>query len=387
MGTLGELAYESQERYREFYGSANFQFAAPPYLFTLESGKKIGPININYETYGQLSPEGDNVILIAHALTGSARVGPAKETAGRSEPGWWEPLIGPGKAFDTEKYFIVCANVLGGCYGSTGPASIDPLTGNPYGLRFPVVTIRDMVRVQRELLRYLGVRRLLAVVGGSMGGMQALEWAVTYPKMMKGVISIAATGRFSPQGIAYNKAARKAIMNDPEWLNGRYYGRKFPVYGLSLARMIGMITYKSSEIMEKRFGRKLQERDCDLYAFRQRFAVESYLDYQGEKLVKRFDPNTYLYLTKAMDLHDLGRGYPSYRAALRRIATPVFLLGISSDILFYPEEVRGMAVDLRRSAVEATYDELKSPHGHDAFLIEFEKLTDYIREKLTYLEQ
>jgi len=367
--------------YTSFEGEYFFTLGEDYGWFILESGAALPSLTINYQTYGKLSPRGDNAIYIAHALTGGSLVG--EPTGPGKERGWWEPLVGPGKAFDTERYFIICSNVLGGCYGSTGPASLDPRSGRPYGMRFPVVTIRDMVRAQKLLLDHLGVRELCCVVGGSMGGMQALEWAVTYPQMVRSVIAIATSGRFSPIGIAFNQAVRRAIMNDPAWQGGEYYGRAFPYEGFCLARIICTITYRSNESFERRFGRALQKAEgANPFSFHEQFAVESYLQHQGDKLTRRFDPNSYLYLSKAMDLHDLGRGYTSYQAALKRIRSPVFLLGISTDILFYLQEVRGLAVEMRRCGVDARYEELRSPHGHDAFLIEIKEMEQYLKECL-----
>ncbi len=387
MALLDEREESSMEYslYPFFEGEEYFTFAEPPTYFGLESGAAFGPITVNYQTYGKLSAEGDNAIYIAHALTGYSLVG--EPPGPHKERGWWEPLLGPGKALDTNRYFIVCCNVLGGCYGSTGPSSRDPKRGKPYAMKFPVVTIKDMVRVQKRLLDYLGIRKVLAVIGGSMGGMQALEWAVTYPRTVESIIAIGCSGRFSPNGIAFNQAARMAIMNEPAWQNGDYYGKEFPGRGLSLARIIATITYRSNESFEKRFGRSLQKAEnTNPFSFHEQFAVESYLHHQGEKITHRFDPNTYLYLTKAMDLHDLGRGHSSYHAGLKRIRGTVFLLGISSDILFYPGEVRGLAVDLRRCGVDSRYEELKSPHGHDSFLIEFEQMESYLKSCLEEVE-
>ncbi|RJX26731.1 MAG: homoserine O-acetyltransferase [Dethiobacter sp.] len=371
--------------YPSFEGEKYLTLAEPADSFLLESGISLGPVTVNYQTYGKLSSRGDNAIYIAHALTGGSLAG--EPPCQGKERGWWESLIGPGKAFDTERYFIVCSNVLGGCYGTTGPSALDTRTGRPYAMKFPVVTIKDMVRVQKILLDHLGVKELVSVAGGSMGGMQALQWAVTYPHMVRSVIAVASTGRFSPIGIAFNQAERQAIMIDPSWCRGQYYGTDFPRKGLSLARIIGTITYRSNESFEQRFGRSLQiAGERNLFAFDEQFAVESYLNHQGEKVTYRFDPNSYLYLSKAMDLHDLGRGYISFQAALKRIRCIVFLMGISTDILFYPQEVRGLAVEMRRCGVEARYQELKSPHGHDSFLIEFKEMEAYIRECLSSLE-
>jgi homoserine O-acetyltransferase/O-succinyltransferase len=364
-----------------FQGEHTFMFAEPPERFFLESGASLSPVAVNYQTYGQLAPAGDNAIYIAHALTGGSLLGepPSKD----KEPGWWEPLVGPGKAFDTNRYYIICSNVLGGCYGTTGPSSLDLQKDKPYAMKFPVVTIRDMVRVQKHLTDHLGVKKLACVVGGSMGGMQALEWALCYPQVVEKVIAIACSGQLSPIGIAFNQAGRKAIMNDPAWRMGDYYGGPIPQSGLALARVIATITYRSNESFERRFGRTVQKAaEGNHFSLREQFAVESYLQYQGEKLTRRFDPNSYLYLSKAMDLHDLGRGYTSYRTALERIKSTVFLMGISTDILFYPQEVRGLAVEMRRCGVDAHYEELNSPHGHDSFLMEFARVQEYITDCL-----
>jgi len=360
--------------YPSHEGEYSVTFDFPGSGFVLESGEVFYSLTVNYQTYGELSDDRDNVIYIAHALTGGSLVGGPNPEG--KEKGWWEPLVGPGKAVDTKRYFVICSNVLGGCYGTTGPSSPDK-NGRPFAMSFPVVTTRDMVRLQKVLLDYLDIKKLLTVIGGSMGGMQALEWALNYPEMVHSIIAIACSGRMSPLGIAYNQVARNAIMRDIAWRNGDYYGEDFPYDGLSLARIIGTITYRCNSSFELRFGRQFQE-EGNPFSFNQNFAVESYLKYQGDKITRRFDPNTYLYLTKAMDLHDLGRGYPSYQQALKRIRGPAYLLGISSDILFYPQEVQGLAVDLRRSGVEARYYELESPHGHDAFLMEFEKMEEYL---------
>jgi len=357
-----------------------YTFAYPPYEFLLESGESLGPITVAYETYGTLNARGDNAVLILHALTGSAHAA-GYHTPRDREPGWWDPLIGPGRVFDTNRYFVICSNVLGGCYGTTGPASVNPATGKPYGMSFPVVTIRDMVRVQKRLLDHLGVKRLVAVIGGSMGGMQALEWAVTYPGYADCVIPIATSAQLTPQCIAFNTVQREAIMQDPDWQNGDYYPGPGPVRGLALARMIGMITYKSDELWNFRFGRDLPaDSGRDFFAFDGKFEIENYLYYQGDKLVKRFDANCYLYLTKAMDLHDIARGYGSYEEALRRIRSVVFCIGIRSDILFPTYLQRRIAEDLLYLGKRARYVELDSPHGHDAFLVEFERLGAMLRQ-------
>ncbi|MDA8210682.1 MAG: homoserine O-acetyltransferase [Clostridia bacterium] len=359
-----------------------FSFGAKADPFLLENGEQLTRVDVTYETCGTLNPARDNVILIEHALTGSAQCA-GKHSPEEKTVGWWDPLIGPGKAFDTGKYFIVCANVLGGCYGTTGPASINPETGEPYGMDFPTVTIRDMVKVQKKLLEHLGISKLKAVAGGSMGGMQVLEWAVTYPEWVEKAICIAASGWLYPQAIAFNEVGRRAIMIDPKWQGGRYYPGKGPVDGLAVARMIGTITYKSDESMNHRFGRKLCSEDPGRYfCFDEQFEVESYLHYHGSALVKRFDANCYLYLTKAMDLHDVSYGYDSHEAALSRIQAGVLVMGISSDILFPTYQQKEIVEILRKCAKKAQYFELNSPHGHDGFLIEFEQIGPVIQRFL-----
>jgi homoserine O-acetyltransferase/O-succinyltransferase len=370
-------------RYPAYEGEHTFHFAGLNDRFFLESGASLPAVTVNFQTYGRLNAAGDNALYIAHALTGGSLVGDHRLPG--KEGGWWEPLVGPGKAFDTNRYFVICSNVLGGCYGTTGPASLDTRQDRPYAMRFPVVTVRDMVRVQKRLLDHLGVKKLACVAGGSLGGMQVLEWGVCYPQMVERLIAIAVSGRLSPIGIAFNQAGRRAVINDPLWRQGEYYGGDLPRAGLSLARLIATITYRSYESFESRFGRTLQKAgDENQLSLRDQFVVESYLEYQGEKLTHRFDPNAYLYLSKAMDLHDLGRGFTSFRAALERIKGKVFLMGISSDILFYPQEVRGLAVEMRRCGVDARYEELTSPHGHDSFLIEFHTMDGFIRDCLNH---
>ncbi|MBN1494025.1 MAG: homoserine O-acetyltransferase, partial [Candidatus Omnitrophica bacterium] len=290
----------------------------PPNEITLESGKKLGPITVAYETLGTLNADASNAVFVCHALSGDAHVA-GRYSAEDTKPGWWEEMVGAGKAFDTNTYFVICANVLGGCKGTTGPNSIDPATKKPYGLAFPVVSIADMVRVQKELIDHLGITRLHSVVGGSMGGMQALEWGIRYSENVRSVIAIATTPKLSPQSIAFDEVGRNAIMKDPDWQKGNYYGKdKAPNNGLAIARMIGHITYLSDEAMRTKFGRRLQEREKLGYDFSTEFEVESYLRYQGDKFVERFDANTYLYLTKAMDYFDLEVQYGSVNKAFER---------------------------------------------------------------------
>ncbi|MFB5082848.1 homoserine O-acetyltransferase MetX [Symbiobacterium thermophilum] len=360
--------------------------ATPENPLVLESGQRLTDVTLCYEVFGRLNPAGDNAILVCHALTGDSHV------AGRyrpddPKPGWWDDAVGPGKALDTDRYCVICSNVLGGCQGSTGPSSVNPATGRPYGLDFPLVTVRDMVRAQARLLDLLGVRRLLAVIGGSLGAMQALEWAATYPDRMRGIIPIGGAGRFHPQGIAFNEVQRQAILNDPGFLGGQYYGTPGPVRGLATARMLGMITYRSDESMWTQFGRNPQGEANPLHqGFAVAYQVESYLHYQGRKLVERFDANSYLYLTRAMDLMDLGRGRGSYEEAHARIQARVLAVGIRSDLLF-PTYLQRETVELvRASGGRAEYVEMDSPWGHDAFLVDFPLIEEPIRRFLQELE-
>jgi len=350
-----------------------FTFAEPPNEMELECGQKLGPITLAYETYGTLSPQRDNAVLIVHALSGEAHVA-GYHTPEDRKPGWWDIVIGPGKAFDTTKYFVICANILGGCKGSTGPSSVHPATGRPYGLAFPVVTISDMVRAQSVLVDHLGIRRLLTVVGGSMGGFQVLEWAVRYPDRVASAIPIATSARLSAQGIAFNEVGRQAIMADPNWLGGDYYGRAVPQAGLAIARMIGHITYLSDEQMHAKFGRRLQDRREFGYDFKTEFEVESYLKYQGDSFVRRFDANSYLYITKSMDYFDLPARYGSLVRALEHVKAEFLVLSISSDWLFPTYQAKEIVKALKASGVPTTFLELNSPYGHDAFLLPNEPL-------------
>jgi homoserine O-acetyltransferase len=345
----------------------------------LQLGGSFGPMTLAYETWGTLNSSGDNAILLTHALTGNAH---AHDSERPDDPraAWWNPLIGPGKPFDTERYFIICSNVLGGCYGSSGPTSLNPLTRRPYSLNFPLVTIRDMINAQRRLIEYLGVRELAMVAGGSLGGQQALEWAVTYPKLVRKVAVVAATAALTAQAVAFNEVGRQAIMADPRWHQGNYQPGKGPDTGLAIARMLAMITYQSEEGMEERFARRPASRfdaaPSGYAAFGGSFDVESYLYHQGKALVRRFDANSYLYLSRAMDLYDVGADYPSLEAALRRIQSQVLFIGIRSDFLFPAARVRLLAERVRQTGGHATYLEIDSPDGHDAFLKEWKQMTE-----------
>lgn len=349
---------------------------ADPDPLPLDCGQVLTGVEVAYETWGRLDATGDNAVVICHALTGDAHA--AGVHPGESRPGWWDPLIGPGRAVDTDRYFVVCANVLGGCQGTTGPASPAPADGLPYGSRFPPVTVRDLVRLQARLVQALGVRGIAAVLGGSLGGMQVLEWAVCYPGLVRGAVTIGAALAHAAQGIAYNLIGREAIMLDPAWQGGDYYGTgQAPTRGLSLARMIGMITYQSAESMRRKFDRRRVAADAESY-YRPaaRFQVENYLYYQGESLVRRFDANSYLVLSRAMDLHDLAHGRGSLAAALQQIdpATRVLAVGINSDILFPPPLQQEIAAQATAAGRRARYAEIDSPWGHDAFLIEYNQL-------------
>src|SRR5713101_2407353 len=346
---------------------------------SLQRGGRIAPVTVAFETWGKLNAEGDNAILITHALTGSSHAHDA-ERPDDAKVAWWNPLIGPGRFFDTSRYFVICSNILGSCYGSTGPSSIDPGTGHPYGIRFPIITIRDMVEAQRRLIAHLGVKQLAMVAGGSIGGQQALEWAVTYPELVRKTIVVAATAALTAQAIAFSEVQRQAIMLDPLWQGGDYAPGQGPAAGLAIARMLAMITYQSEEAMEMRFARQPAQHSgipspthsADLG---DRFDVESYLYYQGQSLVRRFDANSYLYISRAMDLYNVSEGYPSLEAALRRIRSKALFIGIRSDFLFPAAHVRKLADQVRSAGGEAIYAELDSPHGHDAFLKEWKQMT------------
>jgi homoserine O-acetyltransferase len=345
---------------------------------TLQNGRHLDQVQVAYESWGHLNETGDNAILVCHALTGDAHAA-GKHSAGETRLGWWDPLIGPGRALDTRRYFVICANVLGGCQGTTGPASRIAGTGRAYGSAFPQVTVRDMVKVQYALLRNLGVRRLAAVVGGSLGGMQVLEWMVTYPGFVDNAIPIGASLAHTAQGIALNMVGREAIMMDPAWNGGDYYDTgRAPDRGLAVARMLGIITYQSDESMDRKFGRRCASDGSNAHEDGGGpFQVENYLHYQGESLVKRFDANSYLVLARAMDLHDVGNGRGGIDAALAKVhpTTRALVIGISSDLLF-PTHLQKDTVDrLRAAGRHAEYCEIASPMGHDAFLIEYGQLT------------
>jgi homoserine O-acetyltransferase len=349
--------------------------------FVLESGASLCPVTLTYETYGRLNADRSNAVLVCHALSGSAHAA-GLDAAGRV--GWWDDCVGPGKAFDTDRFFVICSNVLGSCYGSTGPTSINPATGKPYGLRFPVVTIGDMVRAQVELIDHLGIEQLLSIAGGSMGGMQVLEWAAHYPQRVRAAIPLATTARSSPMLIAFSEVGRQAIYADPNWQQGDYYENgKRPDAGLAVARMIGHITYLSDQSMHQKFGRRLQDRERFGYEFESEFQVESYLKYKGLSFTQRFDANSYLYVTKAMDYFDLSRspgqndGGPNSLAAAFAHSEHIRFLIVSftSDWLYPSYHSKELVAALTAAGTDVTYLDIESSWGHDAFLLEVETMT------------
>lgn len=351
---------------------------APPDDLPLESGRRLGPITLSYETYGELNKDKSNAVLICHALSGDAHAAFGKKDK-PEHLGWWDSLIGPGKAIDTDRYFVICSNTIGSCYGSTGPASLNPATGKPYGLTFPVITIGDMVNAQKGLIDFLGIDRLLAVVGGSMGGMQALEWAISYPARVKSCITVATAPYLSGQALAFNAVGREALMADANWQEGHYDKGHLPHKGLAIARMIGHITYRSDQSMAGRFGRKLQQKQDYEYDFKTDFQIESYLKYQGDKFVNRFDPNSYLYLAKAMSYFDLEKKYGSLEKAFGRTEARFLILSLTSDWLYPAEMSKQMVKVLMKLNKPVTYGEIDSPHGHDGFLIDNPQMNDIIR--------
>ncbi len=367
-------------------GCRRFHTFATEHPFAVESGAVLRDVVIAYETWGELNSDASNAILVCHAWTGDShaagRAGPGHPT-----PGWWDDCIGPGKHIDTNRWFVVCANVLGGCQGSTGPASPHPDDGLPYGSRFPVLTIRDMVRHQRRMMNHLGIERWRSVIGGSMGGMQVLEWAITYPERVGSIVPIASCMQSSAQQIAWGVIGRRAIRLDPRWRGGDYYGADpgdGPAEGLAIARQVAQVTFRSDNAFTDRFGRELTDRAQmgDTFGLWQEFEVERYLHYHGDKLVRRFDANSYLVIGKAMDLHDVARSRGSLESAMGRIRVPNLTIGINSDILYPPYQQRQMSRLLSRTGLPSTYIEIDSPHGHDAFLIHFDLVGEPIAKFL-----
>jgi homoserine O-acetyltransferase len=344
---------------------------------SLDNGATLAPVDVAYETYGELNARRSNAILILHAFSGDAHAAGISHETGK--PGWWDNMIGPGKAFDTNKYFVICSNVLGGCRGTTGPSSINPATGCPYAMSFPVITIADMVRLQKLLIDSLEIDRLLSVSGGSMGGMQALEWAVAYPDRVVSAIPIACTTRHSAQQIAFNEVGRQAIMADLDWNDGNYYSHKPPARGLAVARMVGHITYMSDDSMREKFGRRLRGKDNFGFDFDVDFEVESYLRYRGSEFVNRFDANSYLYITKAMDYFDLTTGNATLAAAFSASQARFLVISFSSDWLYPSYQSQEIVRALRSRNCDVAYCELQSNYGHDAFLVDVAEQTNLIR--------
>lgn len=357
-----------------------FTFADKGNPLELDCGRSLSPVILAYETWGRLNARRSNAILILHAFSGDSHVASHDDKDLQANgPGWWETMVGPGKGIDTEKFFVLCVNILGSCSGSTGPGSTNPETGEPYGLDFPMVTIADMVRAQKKLVDHLGIDRLYGVIGGSVGGMQALQWCVCYPEMVRAAIPLATTMRHSALCIAFNEVARQAIMIDPRWKQGRYSHDKQPDLGLAVARMIGHITYLSDEAMRRKFGRRLQQRDDFSFGFESDFEVESYLNYQGAKFVRRFDANSLLYITKAADYFDLNReGDP----AINHLAgkdVKFLVISFTSDWLYPSYQSRELVQALKRNGLDVSFCEMNSDCGHDAFLLPDKRLTRLVR--------
>ncbi|NQT32921.1 MAG: homoserine O-acetyltransferase [Candidatus Omnitrophica bacterium] len=347
-------------------------------VFALESGVKLKELKIAYETYGELNSRKSNAVLICHALSGDAHAAGFHD--GDKKPGWWDDMIGPGKAFDTDKYFVICSNIIGGCKGSSGPNSISVETGKPWGLSFPIVSIKDMVDAQKKLIDFLDIKKLLSVCGGSMGGMQALQWPVSYPEMVVSCIPIATTYKHSAQQIAFDEVGRQAIMADPAWRAGDYYKKGHPSAGLAVARMIGHITYMSDDSMDKKFGRILKKEKLG-YEFTSEFEIEGYLRYRGDSFVKRFDANSYLYITKAMDYFDLQKD-DSLSKAFKDVKTRFLVIAFSTDWLYPSYQSKEIVKALKMNGIDVTYCDIGTNYGHDAFLLEFKEETKLIKHFL-----
>ena len=343
----------------------------------LDCGETLRALEVAYETYGALDADKSNAVVVLHAFSGDAHAAGISEEDGK--PGWWDNMIGPGKAFDTNRYFVICSNCLGGCRGTTGPSSIRPDSGRPYGSSFPYVTIADMVRLQKQLTDSLGIERLLSVAGGSMGAVQALQWVVDYPDAVASAIPIAGTHRHSAQQIAFNEVGRQAIMADPDWENGDYYEGIGPARGLAVARMVGHITYMSDDSMREKFGRRRREPEPDSSGA---FEVESYLRYRGGQFVSRFDANSYLVITRAMDSFDAAQGFSSIGEAIGRTEARFLVLSFTSDWLYPSYQSQETVRALRSRNLDVAYVELPSNYGHDAFLIEVGEQTELIKSFL-----
>jgi homoserine O-acetyltransferase len=376
----GKMKKEAVEKNNNSVGIVEtkyFTFAEPPKELLLDGGQRLGPITLGYETYGELNRDKSNAILVCHALSGNAHA--AGFHAGEEDAGWWDSMIGPGKAFDTTKYFVICSNVIGGCKGSTGPASINPKTNKPYALDFPIITVSDMVDAQKYLIDHLGIDKLLCVVGGSVGGMQVLQWVASYAPRVRCAMPIATALKHSPQQIAFDEVGRQAVMADLDWREGDYYGKSQPEKGLAVARMIGHITYMSDQSMEEKFSRRLKDKNYS-FKFKTDFEVEGYLHYRGDNFVKRFDANSYLYITKAMDYFDLSGD--KLIPAGKQIDTRFLVIAFQSDWLYPAYQSQEIVRRLKTRHVDATYCEIKSTYGHDAFLLEVDEETHLIKHFL-----
>ncbi|MFT6391208.1 MAG: homoserine O-acetyltransferase [Ilumatobacter sp.] len=354
-------------------GQRQFFTFATDRRFALDSGVTLSDVVVAYETWGTLDADGSNALLLCHAWTGDSHAA-GEAGRGHDEAGWWNAMVGPGLPIDTDRYFVVCANVLGGCQGSTGPASLHPDDGAAYGSRFPVVTIRDMVRAQARLAEHLGVFQWMSVIGGSMGGMQALEWAVMYPRRVRSLVAIATCMQATAQQIAWGGIGRQAIRLDPKWNGGDYYGAAVgegPATGLGIARQIAQVTFRSDNVFTDRFGRDFSGRaeNGAVLGMWQQYEVERYLEHHGNKIVRRFDANSYLSIGKAMDLHDVARGRGSLEQAMSRVQIPTMAVGIWSDMLYPAYQQRQIHAAVEANGVPSQYHEIDSPHGHDAFLI------------------
>jgi homoserine O-acetyltransferase/O-succinyltransferase len=355
-------------------GIVQRQYARFDVTLPLRSGSTLDGFTLAYETYGTLNAERSNAILICHALSGDSHVAGYYTDDPNEKPGWWDEAVGPGKMFDTNRFFVICPNVIGGCQGSTGPSS-PASDGKPYALRFPIITVADMVRAQTHLLDHLGIESLFAVAGGSMGGMQALQWGVDYPDRVRNILFIAATPKSSTQNIAFNEIGRQAIYADPNWNGGDYYEGTPPSAGLAVARMVGHITYMSEHSLDSKFGRDFHGHEGYGFTFETDFEVESYFRYQGAKFVQRFDANSYLYITKALDYFDIADGYSSMAAALEHLKAKVLVVSFSSDWLYTAEQALDLVTALEQGGKDVEYHLIQASFGHDSFLVEVELMT------------
>jgi len=364
-----------------------FRFASKNSRFKLANGEELWPVDIAYETYGKLNNKKNNAILVFHALSGDSHAAGIYDKDDK-KPGWWDWLIGPNKPLDTEKYFIICTNVIGGCSGSTGPSSVNPENGRPYGMDFPMISVSDMLKPQKKLIDELGIKKLFSIIGGSMGGMQGLQWLADFPDSVESAILLATSSSHTAQQIAFNVVGRYAIMKDPDWERGQYYSKKGPDIGLSLARMIGHITYISETAMHSRFGRRSTDKVIDdELEIEKEFDIESYLKYKGESFIKRFDANSYLYITKAIDHFELGRDIKGLSKVFKDLDSKILVISFSSDWLYPKEQSLKIVKALKYNNIDTTYCDLESDLGHDAFLISDEKLVSIIRGFVKKIEK